>query len=120
MNPEFRPAGVGGMLRLNIAAGRDALALSLALKGNHKKELTVATFCVEPTGVAEAETLDAGKGLLADPDDGGLALGSETAPARLVLDVDVTEPAAEGAAPPSLELFGCTMTIRNPSSLAVA
>jgi hypothetical protein len=77
-----------------------------------------AALSEEPAGLADPGT--SGRGLLADLGDGGLVLGSETVPAGSVVDVDVTEPAAEGVTPLSSEPFGCTMTIRRPSSLAAA
>jgi hypothetical protein len=85
------------------------------------RQLTVATFSEDPAGVVDPEVLDASThGLLAELDDGGLVLGSETVPAGPVVDGDVTVPAAEGVPPLSFELFGRTMTIRNPSSLVAA
>ena len=79
----------------------------------------MATFSEEPAGVVDPEVLDAStQGLSTALDDGGLVPGSETVPAGSVVDVDVTVPAAEGVPPLSFELFGCTMTIRSPSSLA--
>ena len=117
MTLKLRSASDGGMPRSSTVAGRDDVALSHVEFGSYENRLTVATCSPGSAGVAGPVALDnSSHGLVAVLDEGGLGPGSAAVCAGPEADTSETDLVEEATGSSSTVLFGCTMTIRSPSS----